>query len=353
MSSNCWTIAVKPGINLDIAFCTAASVAFPLSEMLRHMIGSTFGTCKLSTLDGLMNFFRSFFTSSDCPTDRKPSFATFASPLSIARPDFSVPLKTNFNSFRRPSSDLSSEASSPSDKILSNSFELKGCCVSGIWCVSSFDTSMSESSPFSLSFLTISVFTHYIPFTWIPITWGGPPPPPPFRSKSPTREHKSVIPRWMSRNIGSCLIIFCKLSKTVGDAITGTWSELALRNDLLSQWLLHYPPAYPKGNPTSTIVQIWRIALQNAAHSVLWPLATRIRKYFTEAWLNRLFEKWVTTNYSKTKDIKVPKVCNANNAQRTNNAQSPSKNDYYACPNRITAPFCGIQPKGNIEQSGA
>ena len=87
--------------------------------MLRHMIGSTFGTCKLSTLDGLINFSRSFVTFSDCPTDRKPSFTTSTSPLSIAGPDFSAPLKTNFNSFKMSSSDSTSESSSPSDKILS------------------------------------------------------------------------------------------------------------------------------------------------------------------------------------------------------------------------------------------
>ena len=150
--SNCWTIAVKPGINLDTAFCTTAPVAFLLLEMLCHMIGSTLGTCKLSTLGGLIKFSGSFFTSSDCPTDYKPSLTTSASPLSIAGPDFSVPLKANFNSFKMSTSVSSSESSFSSDKILYNSFEVEGCCVSGIWCVSSFDTSMSESSSLSLSF---------------------------------------------------------------------------------------------------------------------------------------------------------------------------------------------------------
>ena len=50
---------------------------------------------------------------------------------------------------------------------------------------------------------------------------------PLLRSKSPTREHKSVIPHWVSRKIGPCLITSCKLSKTLGAAITGTGSELA------------------------------------------------------------------------------------------------------------------------------
>ena len=56
-----------------------------------------------------------------------------------------------------------------------------------------------------------------------------------------------VIPRWISRNIGPCLINSCELvSKTVGTAIT----ETRLCSDLLSQCLLHYPPADPKGNLT-------------------------------------------------------------------------------------------------------
>ena len=151
MSSNCWTIAAKPDINLNTAFCTAASVAFPLSEMLRHMIDSTFGTCNLSTFDGPI-FFSSAFHFLRL-SNRSQTFIHYVcQPLIYSWARLLSPFENQFNSFKMSSSDSFSKASSPSDKILSYSFEVEGCCVSGIWCVSSFITSMSEFSSLSLSF---------------------------------------------------------------------------------------------------------------------------------------------------------------------------------------------------------
>ena len=112
--------------------------------------------------------------------------------------------------------------------------------------------------------------------------------------------------------IGPCLINSCNsFSKTVGIAFTGTGSELAPDQRSVVPVAVTLSSCF---KPSST-VQTWRVALQIAAHSVLWPWATHIRKYFAENLLIRLFEKWVTPNYSKTKDIKVRKVRIANNSQ--------------------------------------
>ena len=93
------------------------------------------------------------------------------------------------------SSDSLFESSSPADKSLSNSLEVEGCCESGIWrCgVSSFEISMSESSPLLISFSNNFRFLLIVFLSLVFLSHEE--DRLLLRSKSPTREHKSVIPR--------------------------------------------------------------------------------------------------------------------------------------------------------------
>ena len=282
-------------------------------------------------------FVRQLFHVSDSPTNRKPSFTTSVSPLSIAGPDFSVPLKTNFNSFKTSSSDPSSESSSTSDKISCNLFEVEGCCVSGIWCVYSFDTSMSESSSLSLSFS--NNFRFQLIFLSL-VFLSHEEDRPLLHSKIPTRKHKSVIPRWISRNI-SVSYFFQNTGRS-----HYRWMKRArpAQRSVVSVAVALSPHLIWRGIQPSKIVQIWWVCHSNCCPQRPLTWATHIPKYFTGNWLIRLFEKWVTLNYSKTKDIKVPKFC------RANNVQTPSKHDNYACPNRFTAPYATYSQKAILNK---
>ena len=129
-------ITVKPSIHLVTAFCTAASVAFPLSDMWRYMSGLSFGTCKLSALYCLINFSFNICTASGCPSNSK-----CIQYLCIAGPNVSL----HFIFLYSPDS---SSVSCSSDKSFSSFFEVDRHTMSGIGRrdVSPYDFTTSESS---------------------------------------------------------------------------------------------------------------------------------------------------------------------------------------------------------------
>ena len=128
-------------------------------------------------------------------------------------------------------------------------------------------------------------------------------------SKSPAWQLKSVIPRWISRNID----VFSNRGRRHNRNRKRTHTCATIWCPSGCYIIL---PLIHRGIQPSAIVQIWWVFLQTVALGVLWPWLTHIWRCFVENWLLRLIETWVTLNFSKTKGSKVPEVCWEYNAQQ-------------------------------------